>query len=129
MNKDLISFNELNEKHMKAFKYFAYDAGHPEYVINGIIADSDFDFRELLAEKFNLNECFVEDPNGCNHTLISRTNDLASFEADYGTEYDQDGYDVVSFSFNGKLFYNTETEKVVLEPLNDSIVMTSKVNG
>ena len=123
----LIPFDEKNEKHMKAFRYFAYEAGHPEYLCNGLIADSDFDFREILSKKFKLDECFVEEPNGCSHELFSRILDTASFNAYYGTDNDQNGYDEVGFYFDGKLFFNEETEKVILEPIIDTIKMVSEI--
>lgn len=124
----LISFDENNKEHLRAFNYFAYDAGHPEYLVNDIISDFDFDFREILSTKFNLNECFVEEPNGCEHEFVSRILDKVSFKAYYGTDNDQNGYDEVGFSFDGTLLYNTETKNVVLEPSFDSIIIITEVS-
>lgn len=123
----LVKFDQDNPKHLKAFDYFANLAGHPEYLCNGVISDSDIGFREVLADKFNLDECFVEEPNGSNHELVSRTGNVAVFNAYYGTENDQNGYDEISFRFEGVLFYNETTEKVVMEPILHFIEMTSEV--
>lgn len=119
----LVSFDENNENHMKAFHYFAYDTGHPEYLCNGVIADSDIDFREVLSAKFGLDKCFIEEPNGSSHELLFRTLDKASFNGYYCTENDQNGYDEVTFCFDGKLFFNEETSQVIFEPILNSIKM------
>jgi hypothetical protein len=118
---NLIKFDENNLEHMRAFEYFAHDAGHPEYLCNDIISDYDFDFREVLSRKFNLDVCFVEEPNGCFHELVSRDFDKANFKGFYSSENDQEGCDEIGFSFEGLLFYNPKTAKVVLEPIINSI--------
>ena len=123
----LITFDENNKKHLQAFEYFAFQAGHPEYLTGEKLADSDFDFREILSEKFNLNECFVEEPNGCSHELVLRVKNKATFKAYYGTDNDQNGYDEVGFQFDGMLFFNNKTGKVILEPSIDSIIMITEI--
>jgi len=120
---DLIAFDENNIKHMKAFQHFAYEAGHPQYLVKGKLDDFDFSFTEYLSDRVKLKPCFVEDPNGCSHELYSRIADKASFNLYYCTEDDQDGYDELAFIADGKLFFDAESNSVVFEPDLNTVKM------
>ena len=114
----LVPFSEANKKHITAFNYFAYDAGHVEYLVNGKANDYDFDFRELIAKKFGLCSDFTEDPNGCCHTLVSRFGDMANFDVSYG--YGEDCDELV-FNFDGKLFYDVKKEAIIMALVVETI--------
>jgi len=118
----LIKFDENNDLHLKAFNYFTFEAGHPEYFIKGEISDFDFEFRELIAKKFKLDPYFIDEPNGSFHQIISRNGSHANFKISYGYLDEEENDHELSFDFEGELFFNEETDKVVLEPNIKSIV-------
>lgn len=117
----LIKFDENNKKHLSSFEYIAKEAGHANYLANGKVEDYDFAFRELVGKKFGLGSLFIDDPNGCDHELISRDKNTADFAIYYGYEA-LAGYHEFGVKFSSHLWFDDELNEVIIEPIISSIV-------
>ena len=106
-------FDETKPEHLKALEYFALDAGHPRFFLDGEIVDVDIEFRDFIVAHLNL-PVSEDDGNGSVIELINRIDDNATIATHFEWYDENDNSYELKVEFSGKLLL--EELEVVFNP-------------
>lgn len=120
-----VAINLADSEHKRAHEYFTI-AGHPRCWFKNDDVDIDFEYREYLVKKLNLNfDEVAEGANGSTHIVLN--NNPIDFKLKIGFFCDNQDHNF-GIEVNGKLRYNTDSNECVFFP-DDGTIKKIPING